>query len=104
MVSRSYLPTIQSQSDISFDRERAQASPSPKSPGSPLSDGSSGRINAGAFWKNRNSQGDSLGSGDKVSQGSDEDRKGGKLEPERGHSSLFQLWVPPSSGEDDPEA
>lgn len=32
------------------------------------------------------------------------DRKGGKLEPERGHSSLFQLWVPPSSGEDDPEA
>lgn len=64
MAARSYLPTIQS--DISLDWERVNAT-SPKSPSSPLSPGSdgTGRINAGAFWKSRNSQGEGM---DKVSQ------------------------------------
>ncbi|KAL7416620.1 Up-regulated during septation-domain-containing protein [Mrakia frigida] len=59
MAARSYLPTIQS--DISLDWERVNAT-SPKSPSSPLSPGSdgTGRINAGAFWKSRNSQGEGM--------------------------------------------
>lgn len=55
--SRSYLHTIQS--DVSLDWEPVT---SPKSPSSPLSPGSdgTGRINAGAFWKSRNSQGEGM--------------------------------------------
>ena len=58
MSTRAYLPTIPS--DASLDWEPVQ---SPTSPQSSSSNGS-GRINAGAFWKTRNSQDQGM---DKVS-------------------------------------